>query len=60
MSRGSTRQLKVIYVQYKQTAKTTAIRRRAVREVRVSRHHGGPAEGPPKTSVHHISIVFRG
>ena len=29
--------------------KTTAIRRAAVRETSVSRHHGGPIEGPPET-----------
>ena len=28
------------------TAKTTAITRAAVRETGVSRHHGGPIEGP--------------
>ena len=27
----------------------TAIRRTAVRETGVSRHHGGPIEGPPET-----------
>ena len=32
-----------------QTRKTTAIRRVAVRETGVSRHHGGPIEGPPET-----------
>ena len=33
-----------------QAGKTTAIRRTAVREASVSRHHGGPIEGPPETS----------
>ena len=29
--------------------KTTAVRLIAVRETGVSRHHGGPIEGPPET-----------
>ena len=37
--------------------KTLAIRRAAVRETSVSRHHGGPIEGPPETP--RISLYYR-
>ena len=43
--------------------KTTAIRRAAVRETSVSRHHGGPIEGPPetrRTSLHYRIEWFKG
>ena len=39
---------------------TTAIRRAAVRDTGVSRHHEGPIEGPLKLPVHHSSIILRG
>ena len=41
-----------------QTEKIKAIRHTTVRETGVSRHHGDPIEGHPKTS--HSSIILRG
>ena len=40
-----------------QNGKTTTIRRSAVREAGVSRHHGGPIEGP--TETHQISQHYK-
>ena len=34
--------------------------RAAVRETDVSRHHGGPIEGPLKPPVHHCTMVLSG
>ena len=42
-----------------QAGKATAIRRIAVRETSVSRHHGGSIEGPLKPHVHYRTIVLR-
>ena len=45
-----------------QNGKPTPIRRAAVREAGVSRHHGGPIEGAPplKLPKYHSTIVLRG
>ena len=40
------------------TRKTTSITRIAVRETSVSRHIGGPIEGPLKSSTHSCNIVL--
>jgi len=46
-----------------ETARTTSIRRVAVRKASVSRQHGGPIEGPPetpRTSQHYRIQGFKG
>ena len=45
---------------YRQTGKTTAIRRIAGRETGVSRHQKASLRPPLKPPVHHITIVLRG
>jgi len=48
------------YTSYTQTGKTSAIRRAAVREAGVSRHHGGTIEGLPQ-NPHTITLLsYRG
>ena len=43
-----------------ETGKTTPIKRTAVRETGVSRHHGAPLRGPPwNPSDHHSTTVLR-
>ena len=39
---------------------TTEIRQINVREIRFSRRHGGPIEGPLISPVHHNTIVLKG
>ena len=41
------------------TSQVLFFRTLAVRETGVSRHQGGPIEGPPETPVHHSTIVLR-
>ena len=40
--------------------KSTAIPLKAVRETRVSRHHGVPIKGPLKPPIHLSTIILRG
>ena len=46
------------------SGKTSAIKRKAVRETRISRHHGDPIQAPPpetnRTSQHYRIVGFKG
>ena len=52
----------IVFSVYKnsQTGKTSPIRLIAVRQTGVSRHQGGPIEGPLKPPVHHSTTILRG
>ena len=43
-----------------QFSQCSTVRCTGVRENGVSRHHGGPIEGPPGTFVHHSTMLSRG
>ena len=47
-------------LEQRKNKKTTAIRRAAVRETGVPRHHGGPIEVTLKRLEHHGTKVLRG
>ena len=54
--------MEIQFSQCKKTIRqeTVTDRLKAVRETGVSRHHGGPIEGPLKPPVHHSTIILRG
>ena len=46
------------FVMHPGLGKTKAIRRIAVRETSVSRHHGGPIEGPPENPPYITTLSY--